>query len=78
MHLDVIIIKRNTNSNNFLVVSLDISYVLSQDIGDWTCRAVNNYGQDETTAHLECEKRPNILSETIHDASWQRIQEIEG
>lgn len=26
---------------------------------------------------MECEKRPNILSDTIHDASWQRIQEIE-
>jgi hypothetical protein len=57
---------------------LDISYVLSQDIGDWSCKAVNNYGQDQTTARLECEKRPNILSDTIHDQSWQRIQEIEA
>lgn len=73
---------RNANRyaihNDFGLVSLDISYVLSQDIGDWSARAINKYGQDETTAHLDCEKRPNILSETIHDQSWQRIQEIEA
>ncbi|CAD5224123.1 unnamed protein product [Bursaphelenchus okinawaensis] len=64
--------------NDFGLVSLDIHYVLGQDIGDYRCQASNAYGQDSTEAHLECERRPGILSDTQHEESWRRIQEIEA
>lgn len=35
-------------------------------------------GEASTEAHLECEKRPGLLMDTLHDASWARIQEIEA
>lgn len=64
--------------NDFGLVSFDIHYVLTQDIGDYKCVATNKYGQAETQASLDCEKRPNIYSDPQHEESWRRIQEIEA
>lgn len=40
--------------------------------------ASNQFGEDSTEAHLECERRPGLLLDTQNDASWQRIQELEA
>uniref|UniRef100_A0A7E4ZS77 Immunoglobulin I-set domain protein n=1 Tax=Panagrellus redivivus TaxID=6233 RepID=A0A7E4ZS77_PANRE len=69
---------RHTIRNDFGLVSLDISYALSQDIGDYRCVATNDYGEDSTEAHLDCDKRPSIITDTQHEESWRRIQEIEA
>jgi titin len=64
--------------NDFGLVSLDIRYVMPQDIGDYRVVATNNFGEDSTEAHIDCERRPNIITDTQHEESWRRIQEIEA
>ncbi|KAL3105626.1 hypothetical protein niasHT_021729 [Heterodera trifolii] len=64
--------------NDFGLVTLDIHYVLAQDVGDYRCVAANDGGEASTEGRLEVEKRPGLLTDTLHDASWVRIQEIEA
>ncbi|TKR69858.1 hypothetical protein L596_021954 [Steinernema carpocapsae] len=64
--------------NDFGLATLDIKYVLGQDIGDYRCVVTNDHGEDTTEGHLDCQRRPNILSDVQHPSSWQRIQEIEA
>lgn len=63
--------------NDFGLVTLDIHYVLAQDIGDYRCVAVNNQGEASTEGQLDCQKRPDLLLDPQHEKSWQRIQEME-
>ncbi|CAH1976506.1 unnamed protein product [Acanthoscelides obtectus] len=42
-------------------VSLDILYIYAEDSGEYVCRAVNDYGEDFTKAHITCKKLPNII-----------------
>lgn len=42
-------------------ISLDISYIYSEDSGEYVCRAVNDYGEDFTRANVTCKKLPNII-----------------
>ncbi|KAK0408252.1 hypothetical protein QR680_003855 [Steinernema hermaphroditum] len=64
--------------NDFGLATLDIKYVLGQDIGDYRCVVSNEQGEDQTEGHLDCQRRPNILSDVQHPNSWQRIQETEA
>lgn len=38
-------------------VSLDILYVYAEDSGEYTCRAVNEYGEDTTKASISCKRK---------------------
>ncbi|KAI6199682.1 hypothetical protein M3Y96_00652800 [Aphelenchoides besseyi] len=41
-------------------------------------KAINASGEAQTQAHLDCEKRPSLVVDPIHQASWNRIQELEA
>jgi hypothetical protein len=64
--------------NDFGLVTLDIAYVLPQDVGDYRCVAVNDAGEAATEGRLECQKRPGLLLDVQHPSSWERIQELEA
>ncbi|WKY10685.1 hypothetical protein Q1695_002781 [Nippostrongylus brasiliensis] len=64
--------------NDFGLVTLDLQYVLAEDIGEYNCVVRNPEGEDRTSGKLSCTSRPSILGDTMHDASWKRIQEIEA
>uniref|UniRef100_A0A915DZ78 Ig-like domain-containing protein n=1 Tax=Ditylenchus dipsaci TaxID=166011 RepID=A0A915DZ78_9BILA len=64
--------------NDFGLVTLDVHYVLAQDIGDYRCVATNSYGEDSTEGHLDCQKRPGLLLDPQQEESWRRIQEMEA
>nr|CAD2187171.1 unnamed protein product [Meloidogyne enterolobii] len=64
--------------NDFGLVTMDIHYVLPQDVGDYRCLAVNEQGEASTEAHLDCQRRPSLLLDVQHEESWRRIQEIEA
>ncbi|VDL71694.1 unnamed protein product [Nippostrongylus brasiliensis] len=62
--------------NDFGLVTLDLQYVLAEDIGEYNCVARNPEGEDRTSGKLSCTSRPSILGDTMHDASWKRIQSV--
>ncbi|VDN06754.1 unnamed protein product [Thelazia callipaeda] len=64
--------------NEFGLVTLDIHYVLPEDIGEYRCLARNAAGENETACSLECRTRASILKDVQHPESWKRIQEIEA
>ncbi|VDK72603.1 unnamed protein product [Litomosoides sigmodontis] len=64
--------------NEFGLVTLDIHYVLPEDIGEFRCLARNAVGEDRTSGSLKCQTRASILGEVQHPESWKRIQEIEA
>uniref|UniRef100_A0A915PRJ2 Ig-like domain-containing protein n=1 Tax=Setaria digitata TaxID=48799 RepID=A0A915PRJ2_9BILA len=64
--------------NEFGLVTLDIHYVLPEDIGEFRCLARNAVGEDKTSGNLQCQTRASILAEVQHPKSWKRIQEIEA
>ncbi|VDK66159.1 unnamed protein product, partial [Onchocerca ochengi] len=64
--------------NEFGLVTLDIHYVLPEDIGEFRCLARNAVGEDQTSGNLQCQSRASILAEVQHPESWKRIQEIEA
>jgi len=64
--------------HDFGNVSLDVRYVMSQDVGEFKCVATNDFGEASTQGQLECEAKPELLLDTQHATSWQRIQEMEA
>lgn len=60
--------------NEFGLVTLDIRYVLPEDIGEFRCLARNVEGEDQTSSSLQCQTRATILAEIQHPESWRRIQ----
>uniref|UniRef100_A0A7I4YU80 Ig-like domain-containing protein n=1 Tax=Haemonchus contortus TaxID=6289 RepID=A0A7I4YU80_HAECO len=64
--------------NDFGLATLDLQYVLGEDIGEYNAVVRNPEGEDRTTGKLTCIARPSILADTLHDQSWKRIQEIEA
>lgn len=69
---------RFRTTHDFSYVALDILYAFPEDTGVWTCKAVNNLGQDETSANVEVQGRHTIIADVQHPQSWRRIQEIEA
>lgn len=47
-------------------ISLDILYVYSEDSGEYTCRAVNDYGEDTTKAMITCKSKYSAESDSDH------------
>lgn len=64
--------------SEFGLVTLDIHYVLPEDIGEFRCLIRNAVGEDRTSGNLQCQTRASILAEVQHPKSWKRIQEIEA
>ncbi|VDN44422.1 unnamed protein product [Gongylonema pulchrum] len=60
--------------NEFGLVTLDIHYVLPEDVGEFCCLARNAAGEDQTTGSLHCQSRASILGDVQHPESWKRIQ----
>jgi hypothetical protein len=60
------------------LITLDLVYVLPEDEGLYTCEAVSDFGQAATSATIKVQAIDALLLDTQHDASWQRIQEIEA
>ncbi len=69
---------RMTMRADFGLVTLDLHYVLAEDIGEFRCVVSNQFGQDETVGMMDVKSRAAILADVQHPASWQRIQEIEA
>uniref|UniRef100_A0A158P8T2 Titin n=1 Tax=Angiostrongylus cantonensis TaxID=6313 RepID=A0A158P8T2_ANGCA len=62
--------------NDFGLVTLDLQYALSEDNGEYSVLVRNPEGEDRTSGHLSCSTRASILGDSLHDASWKRIQSI--
>lgn len=63
-----------TMRSDFGLCTLDIHYILPEDIGQYCCYARNDFGEDKTEGSLECQARANIISDVQHAESWRRIQ----
>ncbi len=47
-------------ARNFDYVSLDILTVYPEDSGVYSCRAVSEFGETVTSAHVQCECKLNV------------------
>uniref|UniRef100_A0A913I9R6 Ig-like domain-containing protein n=1 Tax=Strongyloides stercoralis TaxID=6248 RepID=A0A913I9R6_STRER len=63
---------------DFGVCQLEIGYAFPEDEGVYSLRVFNKNGEAVTTATLKCHPKDALLLDTHHEASWQRIQEIEA
>lgn len=64
--------------NDFGFCVLDILYIMAEDNGQYTCRAVNKVGQDATSAVLQCAPRGGlILQPQVRDEKLQAIHQLE-
>ena len=55
----------------------DLHYALPSDVGEWSLRAVNDHGSDQTQAQLDVEKRPIIYSDPLHVVRDMPIRNLE-
>ncbi|ULT87824.1 hypothetical protein L3Y34_007185 [Caenorhabditis briggsae] len=65
-------------ARNFDYVNLDILALYGEDSGVYTCKAVSAFGEAATSCNVKCAATKSLLLDTMHDASWQRVQEIEN
>uniref|UniRef100_A0A0N5C356 Ig-like domain-containing protein n=1 Tax=Strongyloides papillosus TaxID=174720 RepID=A0A0N5C356_STREA len=63
---------------DFGVCQLEIGFAFPEDEGVYSLRVFNKKGEAVTTATLKCHPKDALLLDTHHEASWQRIQEIEA
>lgn len=63
--------------HDFGYVALDIIDVIAEDSGQYTCRAVNLVGTDETTCTLNCRGSEQILTTTQNETGLEQIQYLE-
>lgn len=64
--------------HSFGIVILNIPSVDVRDSGTWECVARNSVGEARVSSSLNVTGSENIASETIHDKSYQRIQQLEA
>ena len=64
---------RFREGHDFGFVSLDISHVLPEDAGQYSCRATNALGQAVCNASLTCKATGSLVKETIHESALQQI-----
>ncbi|CAH0765342.1 unnamed protein product [Bemisia tabaci] len=64
--------------SDFGYVVMDISYVQSQDSGEYVCKASNKYGEDTTSAFIECEGKGGVYLDSLQPDSLARIRELEA
>ena len=65
-------------ARNFDLVTLDILSTNAEDSGDYVCQAVSDFGQAQTQCKLNVDPSKKLLLDTMHEASWNRVQEIES
>uniref|UniRef100_A0A8R1HM90 Ig-like domain-containing protein n=1 Tax=Caenorhabditis japonica TaxID=281687 RepID=A0A8R1HM90_CAEJA len=65
-------------ARNFDYVNLDILALYGEDSGIYTCKAVSAFGEAATSCTVKCAATKSLLLDTMHDASWKRVQEIEN
>ena len=65
-------------AQDFGFSTLDIQYTYPEDEGVYQCKAVSNTGEAVSSATLKCHPKGTIFTDTQHEESWRRIQEIEA
>ncbi|CAD6198030.1 unnamed protein product [Caenorhabditis auriculariae] len=65
-------------ARNFDYVNLDILALYGEDSGVYTCKAVSAFGEAATSCTVKCASAKSLLLDTMHEASWNRVQEIEN
>uniref|UniRef100_A0A1I7XKV9 Titin n=1 Tax=Heterorhabditis bacteriophora TaxID=37862 RepID=A0A1I7XKV9_HETBA len=65
-------------ARNFDYVNLDILALYGEDSGVYTCKAVSAFGEAATSCTIKCAATGSLLLDTQHEASWNRVQEIEN
>lgn len=68
---------RITSFFNFGYVALTIKQVTVNDIGTYTCRAINALGEAQTNARLTVVSRQDILFDSQHPQGLEQIQQLE-
>uniref|UniRef100_A0A146M532 Titin n=2 Tax=Lygus hesperus TaxID=30085 RepID=A0A146M532_LYGHE len=68
---------RITSFFNFGYVALTIKHVATHDMGRYTCRAYNTLGEATTSANLTVISKQDIISDSQHTSSLQKIQHLE-
>merc|ERR1719402_158301 len=63
---------------DFGFVSLDITHVLPEDAGQYTCRATNVLGQAVSSCKLAVIANQTIMKDTIHESALQQINYLES
>ncbi len=63
--------------HDFGYVALDIIGLIAEDSGEYTCRAVNKIGSDETVVHLSCNNSRQIVTEAQHEVGFDKLQYLE-
>ena len=69
---------RFREGHDFGFVSLDISHVLPEDGGQYSCRATNALGQAVCSANLGVKANQKIVKETMHESAMQQINYLES
>ncbi|XP_067120871.1 titin [Centruroides vittatus] len=65
-----------TVKNDFGFITLDISYVITEDSGIYTCRATNNKGQAVTTGSLKVHGKDDIIYATQHPMGQEGLSKV--
>ncbi|CAG2104737.1 unnamed protein product, partial [Medioppia subpectinata] len=63
---------------DFGYVVMDISYVHSEDSGEYVCVASNKYGSDTTKFNIQCSPTPKVDKHAILTESMGQIHALEG
>ncbi|CAG2164046.1 unnamed protein product [Oppiella nova] len=64
--------------NDFGYAVMDISYVHSEDSGEYVCVASNKLGSDTTRFTLQCSPTTKVVKHTLLPESMQQIHALEG
>ena len=68
---------RFREGHDFGFVSLDITHVLPEDGGQYSCRATNNLGQAVCSCNLGVRANQTIVKETLHESALSQINYLE-
>jgi len=69
---------RFREGHDFGFVSLDISHVLPEDAGQYSCKASNSLGQAICSCTLNIKANLSIQKETLHESALQQINYLES
>jgi titin len=60
--------------HDFGYVALEFAHLFAEDSGTYTCKAINEAGEAESSIAIECESKRNLYLESQHEQSWVKIQ----